>query len=391
MKAIFTIFLATVFGTGCYTQVKSSGDYWGYTGHHEREKVVVVPDGTPTTGDSLYYPDNLRQRSDDGYSLNSGSSDETVVNNYYYYDDPYVNYTPPALTLSYNWGYGWHRPWWSVGYSSYYSNYYDPYWDWYYPTGFSPYGCLVEPYYPYYYYSHSYGSNYHGYGSYEGSEFGHLNTHRGRISGGEERGRTNSTIGTPPRVVGTAMDPALGRSTGTTTSGNEARTTRHNISGTPTVVDYNGRNSNPTSPTLRVNVPSKPVDKGTETSTQDAKTAPRQNSSPDVNQTPETRPTKDVAPATQSAPAPQKQPSKDVEKTNGRGGRQSYYVPIPNSQSRSYQRQNKNYASRPSQPLYSRPSRNNSPNLNRSYAHSSGTSASTHSPAHPAGATHRGR
>ena len=41
MRTFFIIFLAAMFGTGCYTQVKSSGDYWGYTGHHEREKVAL--------------------------------------------------------------------------------------------------------------------------------------------------------------------------------------------------------------------------------------------------------------------------------------------------------------------------------------------------------------
>src|SRR2546423_2315596 len=123
MKTFFTIFLASLFGTGCYTQVKSSGDYWGYTGHREREKVVVVPNQDTSQvqpyPDSANYTEELRSRNDEGYS-----SGETIINNYYY-DEPVWGHTAPSLNFSIGYGWGWphHRPWWNLGYSSWY-----PYW-----------------------------------------------------------------------------------------------------------------------------------------------------------------------------------------------------------------------------------------------------------------------
>src|SRR5690348_1783363 len=109
MKGIVTIFLA-VLVSGCYTQVKSSGDYWGYTGeHHERERVYATPDKEPqeeSIQDSSAYPDSSaysedqRGRDDEGYS----SGDRGLI-----YDDPYYyNYLGyySAPWVSFNLGYG---------------------------------------------------------------------------------------------------------------------------------------------------------------------------------------------------------------------------------------------------------------------------------------------
>src|SRR5690242_8939340 len=158
MKALLTLTFAVVFGTGCYTQVKSSGDYWGYTGRHEREKVEVVPNQQDTSAymDSSAYADNPRSRDDEGYSGGDVYYDD-------YYNAPNWNYYA-APYASFSIGFGWHRPWWNLGYASYYPYYpycgsYDPYWDWYYQPGFYSYGCIA-PIYPYYD-PFFYGSFYH--------------------------------------------------------------------------------------------------------------------------------------------------------------------------------------------------------------------------------------
>ena len=203
MKSIITIFLA-VFFAGCYTQVRSSGDYWGYTGHHERERVYATPDTMPQEAyqDSSYNPDgnqmDQRGRDDEGYS----SGDRGLI-----YDDPYYYnyagyYSAPWVSFNLGYGWGWHRPYWGLGFSSYYPyGYgwnYDPWWNWYYSPGFSPYGCLG--YGGFYGGCGLYGGEYYGwhrgfYGDGFHSGFGHrfdLGAGRtGRITGGESRGRSS--------------------------------------------------------------------------------------------------------------------------------------------------------------------------------------------------------
>src|SRR5258706_16535 len=105
MKSIVTIFFAALL-TGCYTQVKSSGDYWGYTGHHhEREKVIVQPERMDSSAvayqDTIPYTENMRSRDDEGYS---SGGDDLVINNYYfdgYNAQPYLGYySAPSVSLS---------------------------------------------------------------------------------------------------------------------------------------------------------------------------------------------------------------------------------------------------------------------------------------------------
>lgn len=206
MKSIAVIFAVVLF-TGCYTQVRTSGDYWGYTGHRERDKVYATPDTTPQemVQDSNYYSDSgqggdLRMRNDEGYS-NGDYGDRGPI-----YDDPYYyNYAPyyssPWISFNVGYGWGWHRPWLGLGfgYASYYPYWYpNYYWDWGYSPLFSPYSCLAFGYYPYYrpYYG---GWGGWGYRNYYGSLYPHygLGSGRlGRINGGEGRVGRSSIIST---------------------------------------------------------------------------------------------------------------------------------------------------------------------------------------------------
>ena len=216
MKSFITIALALAFGTGCYTQVRSSGDYWGYTGRHQKEKVVVPP----LQSDSMYsqqaLPDSTeyvyedtRSRDDAGYS-----SGETTTNNYYY--DPVQTwgyYSAPAVSFSIGWGAPYydgfyrphHRPWWSIGYYTgdpyWYPHYYDPYWDWYYqPSYYSYYGCEPTPFFPYY--NQNFGFHREGYNS-DHDHFGlNGNSRTGRIGGGERRSSGSSAAGYDSRNSG---------------------------------------------------------------------------------------------------------------------------------------------------------------------------------------------
>src|SRR5436309_14618188 len=172
MKSFFTIFLAVLFG-GCYTQVKSSGDYWGYTGHHERAQSAPPENYAPDTTaaqpfqDSSNYSEDQRTRSDEGYDPSTGN---LIYNDPYnggynpyaysgyapYYGYGYTPYDPyPSFGFSVGyggWG-GWHGPWWTLGFGYGYSNpywYSDPYWNWWYSPSFAPYGCY-SPFYSSYY------------------------------------------------------------------------------------------------------------------------------------------------------------------------------------------------------------------------------------------------
>jgi hypothetical protein len=197
MKIFFSIVLAALVGTGCYTQVKSSGDYWGYTGKHEREKVQVVPNQQDTSVylDSTDYADDQRSRDDEGYSYDYNTY-ETYGDNFY--SAPNWNYYP-APYVGFSIGFGWHRPWWNFGYYSYYpyTGSYNPYWDWCYQPGFYSYGCIapIYPFYPYYhsYYGEHFGPYRHHF--FDGGRISNSGVRTGRIGGGESRGRGNSTIG----------------------------------------------------------------------------------------------------------------------------------------------------------------------------------------------------
>jgi hypothetical protein len=215
MKSIVTIFLAAILWTGCYTQVRSSGDYWGYTGRHEREKVYAEPNQVDSMAmqDTTGYANDQRGREDEGYS-----SGEMMSENPSDYSESYAGlyapyYASPSIGLSVGFGYGWHRPWWGLGfgYSSWYPSwdpyYYNPYWDWYYAPGFSAYGCLGTPFYPYYGGFGFYGGYYrHGFG---GDHFGLRGGIRsGRINGGESRG----IAGSGTRAVNSVNPTGTGRS-----------------------------------------------------------------------------------------------------------------------------------------------------------------------------------
>jgi hypothetical protein len=359
MKSIVTIFLAVFFGAGCYTQVKSSGDYWGYTGHHEREKVVVVPD-TQTQQtyteqpyqDTLRYTEELRSRDDDGYS-----SGQTIINNYYY-DQPYEPYGgyyhAPAVSFSVGYNWGWHRPWWSVGYSSWYPYwypaYYDPYWDWYYSPGFSPYGCVADPYYSYPYYRHSYYGYGYGYGGYDNHGYygngtrhgidGHSGHVRlGRISGGDDRGRGSTNTG---RGAGNNIEPLnSGRGSaipvqqsGTTTLGRQQSTGRTQIENGGRVVrpstetQQSGQAQTGRTVQTRVNenVYSAPENTRTTSSGRSAEPVRTTGRSAEPVQSAPARqaePTQQSAPARQAEPVQQSAPARQAEPAQQAAPRQS--------------------------------------------------------------------
>ena len=270
MKRFYILFLAAFFGTGCYTQVKSSGDYWGYTGRHEREKVVVVPDQVDSS--SMYSQDapndlndEQRSRDDEGYSYGD---------NYYngYYDAaPSWNYTPaPAISLSF--GFGYHHPWWGVGYSSWYPSwypsYYDPYWDWYYQPGFFSYGCIT-PFYGYYDpFYHPFCGFYGGYRHdgfnedfHDGHRFTESNVRTGRINGGENRGRGSTTNGggisngSSVRTNGGSIVTQNSRSAVTGTSINSGRSQQGGSVGS-TAVENSSRDERSSAPSQSGNAAS---------------------------------------------------------------------------------------------------------------------------------------
>ncbi len=245
MKKLIFLLLAISLGPGCYTQVKSSGDYWGYSGRNPRKHVVLRESDTlyniPPTSQTKEPIEDL------GGNIASGGNDvindqPTIINNYYEvstwsrpYWDSWGIYGPPSIGFSITYGdphyfysgnYSrWHRwdnePWY--WHQSFYNEYCDPFW-----YGGGPYyGCLVPPYLNY----RLYDRPYYGYNNYD-RHYGNRqskpdpNVRTGRINDGDGRsgnfGRSttgsvnsspvNTTTNSPTNTGGRSS--TVGNSTG---------------------------------------------------------------------------------------------------------------------------------------------------------------------------------
>lgn len=267
MKKLIFLLLAVSLGTGCYTQVKSSGDYWGYSGRRQHDRVVLQESdtvyNTPQTSQTNEPTQDLGDNTVTGGNVIQYDQ-PTIVNNYYEvstwsrpYWDSWGVYGAPSIGFSvtfgdpyyYSGGYysRWHRwhddPWYWQ--QSYYNGYYDPYW-----YGSGPYyGCLVPPY-PYY---RLYDRPYYGYNDYDrhyGNRQGNSdpNVRTGRINDGDGRSgnvgrsttgsvntnRVTTTTNAPSTTVGrsTTVGNSTGRQTQTAPanagSGSNGRSTQNN-------------------------------------------------------------------------------------------------------------------------------------------------------------------
>lgn len=269
---------AVLFG-GCYTQVASTGDNYGYS-HHEpvlvRSDTVNIHRAPPATTqaapapkrevassveyDTVIHGDTvfIDERPRTGYTQSTtepnsstNTAAETIVNNYYggYPDDYYWWHPRRHAEVEIVIGSGW--PWW--GYHSWYSPWYDygyypswyggPWWydrpyayGWYYPGFYPP---LYDCYSPYYGYS-PYNNGYYGYGGY--GRYGRYpgfygapgrRIEHGRIRAGEHRpGQDMASGGT----LVNSMPPAKGQ------VGNKVADANTRVNqGTPRAVDASPR------------------------------------------------------------------------------------------------------------------------------------------------------
>lgn len=204
MRTLIPLLTLTVLFGGCYTQLKTADDKWGYGGTVTKTtetttttQVDSLPPQTTTTsttttttttveGDVPYMAEPV-------LTEQSQLADGTVVNNYYY--NGYNNgYYPTSYYPS-----GW---WWtpgfsfSIGFGFGYGGYYDPYWGYPYYGYYPYYGGYYGGYYPYYgwgyppyipvYYGPGYGYNY-PYVGYTGSG---QPIKYGRIPGSDRSGGT---------------------------------------------------------------------------------------------------------------------------------------------------------------------------------------------------------
>ncbi|HYM21141.1 MAG TPA: hypothetical protein VEW28_09080 [Candidatus Kapabacteria bacterium] len=257
MNKATILLLGLLFGTGCYTQVRSTGDYWGYSGRRSRP-VLVESDTTYAANQPMQQPYDSTQTYSDVLTDSDGGT-PTIVNNYYdvapwghSYWDSWGYYSGPSVGISfsfgnpwyyrpiyrpYSWGWGsWYYDSWYWG-SPYYSGYYgyDPF---YWGGGIGYYPCVAPFYYPYSSFYRPYYGN--GYAS---------NVRTGRISGGEHRsgsytGNNNGYNGTGSGNSGgrtSSLSGSQNRNTSLTSGSNDAR--------------YNGRTSNQSVPSSQ-NAPS---------------------------------------------------------------------------------------------------------------------------------------
>lgn len=201
MRYVTLLALASFFGVGCYTQVKSTGDYWGYSGHRHHRAVLVESDTTYARAQSQQPTDSSAAQLE--YPPDDGT---TVINNYYEdipWSHPYYYYwgdPGPAVGFSITIGNPWfygpvYRPY-AWGWDPwYYDSYYYGGWGSYYGGW---YGCVVPPIYPYYgFYRSYYRDHYHYDRGSSGSHGGYSGGRGGRISGGEQR-IGSSTSGVAP-------------------------------------------------------------------------------------------------------------------------------------------------------------------------------------------------
>jgi hypothetical protein len=243
------LLLASTFAlTGCYTQLKGTGDRYGYTGRYHEPRLVhtdtvrqappvqqaapqqeapktiaksEVTYDTVMKGDTMFI--NERTRADYTQTQTQPvNTAETIINNYYGGYEPYDDYwwhagrprVVVAVTFGYPYSYWyphhyWHSyysPWYDYGYypSWWYGPsyaYYDPWYDPWYGYGFYP--PLYDAYSPYYGYGGYYGRH-HGYdrNGYGGGYYGGVRTGRvpnyGRFNTGEKHGLVVAGNGNTP-------------------------------------------------------------------------------------------------------------------------------------------------------------------------------------------------
>ncbi|HET9136113.1 MAG TPA: hypothetical protein VFO76_05695, partial [Candidatus Kapabacteria bacterium] len=89
-KSVLLALLAGFVFTGCYTQVKSTGDYWGYSGRHRRA-ILVESDTTYTTTPPQQQQDQNQAMPYDSAAPQDYAGHDMIVNNYYEVD-PWDHY-----------------------------------------------------------------------------------------------------------------------------------------------------------------------------------------------------------------------------------------------------------------------------------------------------------
>lgn len=220
------LLLSSLLLGGCYTQVKSTGDYWGYSGHRHARRVLVESDTEYTQPQQPPQTETVDTSVPPPESAESGTG-TTVINNYYEdipWSHPYYYYwgysAPPVVGFSVTFGDPWywgpayhHRLWYDRSYYEYPWYYPDAYyysaWD---PFGWYP--CVVPPAYPYWgggYYPY-YGHRGYWHDDHRGAGSPPGRSGTGRITGGEQRsGRSVVTSGNSGG--GSSTTPSGGRST----------------------------------------------------------------------------------------------------------------------------------------------------------------------------------